>query len=52
MLGQYDQAIADYSKVIKLAPTYAFAYLVRSQAHRELGHVVDQFLDGSLACER
>jgi tetratricopeptide (TPR) repeat protein len=37
MNGQYDMALKDYGKAIKLEPNYAFAYASRGVAYNQKG---------------
>ena len=38
-LGQYEEAIADYSKALELNPKFKKAYLERAKAYRALGKI-------------
>ena len=49
-LGQNHRAINDYTKAIQLAPDDAWAYLMRSRAHRSLGNITQADADKAKAC--
>ena len=49
-LGQYQTAIADYTKAIQLDPDYALAYNNRGVAYRNLGQYASADADETKAC--
>ena len=48
--GDYDAAIADYSRAIEIDPNYAFAYYNRGLAYRRIGN--DDAADADAAMSR
>ena len=44
-MGNYEQAIADYTQALALDPQYAYAYEGRGLAYRELGNLSEALAD-------
>ena len=49
-LGQYQNALNDYTKAIQLDPNYAFAYVVAAWSYYYLGESANQQAASAIAC--
>jgi Tfp pilus assembly protein PilF len=49
-LGQYQNAVADYTKAIQIDPDYALAYVFRVGSYLNLGQTANADADKAKAC--
>ena len=50
-LGDYNAALADFSRVIEKDSDYGYAYFLRAQVHKRLGNEQEMKADYSKALE-